>query len=97
MNSNKRVIDASRGLPIAQMHYVPRQVYRQPVNVTVQPNANMVYRDPPKQVQATPVETEQPAPKEITTDTSMRGFDTTGSNINELYNKNADKIKIIPE
>lgn len=102
MNSTKRVIDASRGLPPnrnTQAQYPARHIVRQPYTITVQPNANMIYKEEPKPNTPTPTPVaEEKAPvKDVQLDTGMRGFDISGNNINEIYNKNADRIKIVPE
>lgn len=150
MSTQRRIIDASKGLPsvnkqvqqpnvfqqrpqqpVQQVRimqqpipqarggtvYVPKQVVRQQppiahnVTVGINPNANLIYQEqqPPTQAQVTnqlsapPVQKAQSVQKEQRTnilqqDPEMKEFDLTGCNsVNDAYNKNAGKIKIIPE
>jgi len=75
--------------------------------VGVNPHANIIYQDAPQPVQpvapspsvqkAQPVNKEQ-KPNAFCHDPEMRNFDISGcKSIEEVYNKNAHRIKIIPE
>ena len=110
--------------------YVPKQIIRQPVSIGVHPNANLIYQSnqpvqqpqPAQQVQVQqpqPVQqVQQPQPAQqvqvqqantkgstqksnrssiLLQDPEMKGFDLSGNDINEVYNNNAHRIKIVPE
>lgn len=131
MNSQKRIIDASRSYP--SQRTVPQQQLRignnrtvpiQPLRtgntysqrptmnrqgpqfapnatVTVKPHANIIYQPEPQVVKAEPTTTSKPEPEKEKTglalDPEMMNFDIRGTNINEVYNNNSTRIKIIPE
>lgn len=96
-----------------QQQQVPRQMVRQQqipnYTVNVNPHANIIYQDTAQQVQepqpeqsqqvykAQPVKDHKDS-KLLIYDPEMRNFDLAGcKTIEDVYNKNADKIKIVPE